>query len=107
MLQAGSIRGDPQCGIVHFDGQVQYKNGTPQMGFASILTTMVPARSSSPAVVDLETATGVFRPAAPETAKDRLRFTLLNARQRAWRWPDPGGRLAAGAKVKQIHRDGY
>ena len=26
-LQAGSIRGAPQCGTVHFDGQVQYKNG--------------------------------------------------------------------------------
>ena len=32
VLQAGSIRGAPQCGTVHFDGQVQYKNGTPQNG---------------------------------------------------------------------------
>jgi len=31
-LQAGAVRGDPQCGTVHFDGQVQYKNGTPQNG---------------------------------------------------------------------------
>ena len=32
MLEVGAIRGAPQCGIVHFDGQVQYKNGTPQNG---------------------------------------------------------------------------
>ena len=31
-LEVGAIRGAPQCGIVHFDGQVQYKNGTPQNG---------------------------------------------------------------------------
>ncbi len=31
-LQSGSVRGDPQCGTVHFDGQVQYKNGSPQNG---------------------------------------------------------------------------
>jgi uncharacterized protein YraI len=32
MLEAGAVRGDPQCGTVHFDGKVQYKNGTPQNG---------------------------------------------------------------------------
>lgn len=32
MLQSGSVRGAPQCGVVHFDGQVRYKNGTPQNG---------------------------------------------------------------------------
>ncbi len=32
MLEAGAVRGAPQCGTVHFDGQVQYKNGTPQNG---------------------------------------------------------------------------
>ena len=31
-LVPGSPRGAPQCGVVHFDGQVQYKNGTPQNG---------------------------------------------------------------------------
>jgi uncharacterized protein YraI len=31
-LEVGAIRGAPQCGTVHFDGQVQYKNGTPQNG---------------------------------------------------------------------------
>jgi uncharacterized protein YraI len=32
MLDAGAVRGAEQCGTVHFDGQVQYKNGTPQNG---------------------------------------------------------------------------
>jgi uncharacterized protein YraI len=32
MYQSGSARGAPQCGTVHFDGQVQYRNGTPQNG---------------------------------------------------------------------------
>ncbi len=31
-LQTGAISAAPQCGVVHFDGQVQYKNGTPQNG---------------------------------------------------------------------------
>ncbi len=29
---SGSAQGAPQCGVVHFDGQVQYKNGSPQNG---------------------------------------------------------------------------
>ena len=62
---------------------VRYNTRTARrkMGCAFISTIMVPARSSSPAAVGPETATGVFHlAAAPETAKGRLKSTLSNAR---------------------------